>query len=89
MSDHSPTRVPPSAAWVADLHAIFPEYQRELLRVCPELANADGVGGATDVLPSDVLVLLRRLPDGAGTERVSQAVDAFRVQGHRDRDRDV
>ncbi len=88
MTESSPEGVP-SAAWVADLHRVFPEFHRELLRVCPELADADGVGGPTDLLPSEVLGVLLGLPDGAGLVRLDQALEAHRAAKAGDDDRDV
>lgn len=79
----------PSSNWVADLHRVFPDLQRELLRVSPDLANADGVGGPTDLLPSEVLAILRALPDGAGMSHVDHAVAAYRRARPPDRDPDV
>ena len=64
----------PSPEWVADLHAVFTVYHGELLRVCPELAEADGVGGPLDLLPSDLLAVLRTLPDGAGIPALDRAL---------------
>ena len=69
----------PSPEWVADLRAVFEVYHGELLRVCPELAEADGVGGPLDLLPSEVLAVLRTLSDGAGMPALDRALQAYRA----------
>jgi hypothetical protein len=84
-----PPQSNPSPEWVADLHAIFEAYHGELLRVCPELAEADGVGGPNDLLPSEVLAVLRALPDGAGIPALDRALETYRAAPRSDRDRDV
>jgi hypothetical protein len=79
----------PSPEWIADLHAVSEALFREVLRVCPELAEADGIGGPHDLLPSEMLAALRTLPDGAGIPALDQALQAYRAAPRSDRSRDV
>lgn len=75
----SPLPRRPSPKWISNLHDHITKYRAELLRVCPELAEVERIDIPDDVLPVEVLGILRTLPNGAGFERVHEAIAAYRA----------
>ncbi len=68
----------PSPKWTANLRTHIAAYRQELLRVCPEVAEMERADLPIDVLPVEMLGVLRTLPNGAGLERLKQALDVYR-----------
>ncbi len=75
----------PSPKWTANLRAHIVAFRQELLRVCPELETLERANLPGDLLPVEVLGVLRTLPNGAGLERVHEALAAYRRARGRER----
>ena len=73
----------PSPKWTANLRTHIVAFRQELLRVCPELETLDRANLPGDLLPVEVLGVLRTLPNGAGLERVHESLDAYRKSRRR------
>lgn len=73
----------PSPKWVSNLHSHITAYRQELLRVCPEAADVERVEIPDDMLPQEVLGILRTLPNGAGLERLYGDIAAYRAARNR------
>lgn len=76
----------PSPQWTANLRTHIAAYRHELLRVCPEVAELDRAELPSDLLPVEVLGVMRTLPDGSGLERLHQALATYRNTRRRGRD---
>ena len=73
----------PSPKWTANLRTHIAAYRQELLRVCPEVAELERAQLPNDVLPVEVLGVLRTLPNGAGLARLHQALETYRMARQR------
>lgn len=68
----------PSPKWTANLRTHIVAYRQELLRVCPEIESMERANLPADLLPVEVLGVLRTLPNGAGLERLQEALLSYR-----------
>lgn len=76
----------PSPQWTANLRTHVAAYRQELVRVCPEVLELDRAELPNDLLPVEVLGVLRTLPDGSGLERLHTALAAYRETRKRGRE---
>jgi hypothetical protein len=65
------------------MHSHITAYRQELLRVCPEAAEAERIDLPDDILPVEILGVLRTLPNGSGLERLYQALAEHRARKQR------
>jgi hypothetical protein len=73
----------PSPKWISNLQNHIIEYRTELVRVCPEVEELERADIPDDLMPVEILGVLRTLPNAAGLERLHGALAAYRTSRKR------